>query len=174
MLWASSGGDQVVDVVLGGGHRDRRETQSAVDRHVRAIDHGRQRELVLERRLHDQAALGEPLLHPLEERALTDSRRGPVEAHVIGQHDAGAGGVGEDAERAEIGDEPDLADRPHALDRLQLIERVHRLHRDGQANPGLEPALEPMKRRGLAADGAVVAAVQEADEPEILFVCVRG
>ena len=93
---------------------------------------------------------------------------------MIGKHDAGVRGVGEDAERVEIGDEPDLADRPHALDRLQLIERVHRLHGDGQANPGLEPALEPMKRRGLAADGAVVAAVQEADESEAPFGCVRG
>ena len=115
--------DEVVDVVLRRGRADRREAEAGVDRHVRAVDLRRERELVLERHLEHSAALGQPRLHPLEERALAHGRRLAVEADVVGQHRAGVGRVRQDAERVEVGHEPHLADRPHALDRLQLVER---------------------------------------------------
>jgi hypothetical protein len=73
-------------------------------------------------------------------------------------------------ERVEIGDEPDLAHRAHAGNRLQLVEAVHRLHRDGEPDPGLEPALEAVPRRRLGANRAVVAAPEEADEAETRLV----
>ena len=47
---------------------------------------------------------------------------------------------------------------------------VHRLHRDGQPDPGVYPAGEPVASRGLGAHGAVVAAPEEADEAETRVV----
>src|SRR5207249_4954700 len=72
--------------------------------------------------------------------------------------------------RVEVGNEPDLADRPHPRDGLELVERVHRLHRDGEPDPALEPALEARAGRRLAADGSVVAAPEKTDEAEIRLV----
>jgi hypothetical protein len=155
-----------LDVILRRGHPDRREAEAFVDGPVVAVDPGRERELVLERRLQHRAALCEPRRLPLEERALADRRRLAVERDVIDEDGAARRYVGQDAEGLEVGDEPDLADRPHPFDRLELVERVHRLHPDGEPDPGAQPALEPVPRRGLGADRAVVAAPEEPDEAE--------
>ena len=101
-------------------------------------------------------------LHPLQERALAHRRRHAIELHVVGEHGAGVRRVRQHPERVEIGDKPDLAHRPHAGNRLQLVEAVHRLHRDGEPDPGLEPALEAVPSRRLGANRAVVAAPEES------------
>ena len=161
---------ELVDVVLRRRRRDRREAERRVDRHVPALDARRERELVLERRPQGQPAPREPLLHPLEEGALAHGCRFAVERDVIGEHGAGVRRVREDAKRLEVRHETHLADRAHPLHRLELVERVHRLHRDGQADAGLEPPLQPVPRRRLRAHSAVVAAPEKADEAEIRLV----
>jgi hypothetical protein len=158
---------QLVDVVLRRGHRDRREAERRVDWDIGAVHASRERELVLERGPERESALGEPALHSLQERALADRSRLPVEVHVVGEHGAGARRVWQHTERPAVGQESDLADGPHLRDRLQLVEAAHRLHRDGQADAGPQPVFQPVPRRRLRADRAVVSAPEEPHEAQI-------
>jgi hypothetical protein len=161
---------KLVDVVLRRGHADRREAERRVDRHVRAVHTRRERELVLECSPQNEPALREPRLHALQEAALAHRRGLAVEPDVVREHRPRVRRIGKDAERVEIGHEPDLTHRPHAFDGLQLVERAHRLHGDGEPDPALEPTLEPAARRRLPTHRAVVAAPEEADEAEARLV----
>ena len=82
--------------------------------------------------------------------------------------------VGEHAEGIEVRDEPDLADGPHPRDRLQLVEPAHRLHRDREPDPRLEPSFQAVPAGRLRAHRAVVAAPEEPDEPQSCFVGPGG
>src|SRR6266545_979740 len=161
--------EQGVHVRLRRGHPDRREAEARVDWRELPVALARERELVLERRL-ESAALREPIAHAPEEGPRTLGRRLAVQPDQIDEDRAGARCVGEDAERLQVRNEPDLADRAHSLDGLELVEPVHCLHRDGQPDPALEPALEAVHAARLAAHGAVVAAPEEADEADSRLV----
>ena len=160
---------QVVDVVLRRGGADRREAEPRVDRDEPSVDPGRERELVLECDLEPLAALGQTVFHPLQERALA-CRGIAVELHVVDEHGAHPRRVRKNAKRVRVGNEPDLTDRPHAFDRLELVERVHRLHRDGQPDPALDPGVETVHGARLRAHRPVVPAPEEADEAEARLV----
>jgi hypothetical protein len=161
---------ELVYVVLRRRRADRREAKAGVDRHELPVDDDCKRELVLECDLELRAALGELRLHPLQERPLAHRGRLSVELDVVDDHRAGAGRVRKHPKGLGIGHEPDLADRAHPVDRLELIERVHGLHRHRQADAAPDAALQPAQGARLRADGAVVAAPEEADETEARLV----
>ena len=135
---------------------------------------GGERELVLEGDLERGAALGEALGHAAQEGALVDGRRIAGQRPLVDEHRAGARRVRQHAERGGVGHEADLTDRPHVGHGLQVVEPVHRVHRHRQADAAAHAALEAVTRRGLRANRAVVAAPQEADEPEGLVVRALG
>ena len=93
---------------------------------------------------------------------------------MIREDCAGRGCVREDAERVEIGNEPDLAHGAHPCNRLQMVEPVHRLQRNRQADAAQQAPLQPVPGRRLRADRAVVAAPQEADEADTRLVHLPG
>ena len=163
--------DQLIDVVLRRGHPDRRVAQARIDRPPLAVDELRQRELVLESGTEQRASLGEPRRHPLQEGALAHGGRRAVERHLVGQDGARVRRVRQNAEGLRVGNDPELSDRPHPLDRLELVERVHRLHPERDSDPAAQPLLEPGERGRLHADGAVVSAPEEADEPQVVLAC---
>jgi hypothetical protein len=158
--------DEHVDVLLGGRHPDGREAEARVDRSPFPFLHPGERELVLEPRAQECPAGVEGGLHPLQERSLAHRRRVAVETDLVGEDGSRARRVREDAERGRVGDDAQLAHRSHTLDGLEPVERVHRLHREGDADPAVQACLEPGERGRLGADGAVVAAPQEADEQQ--------
>ncbi len=161
---------ELVEIVLRRGRADGREAQTGVDRDELTVDARRERELVLERYLESQVPLREPLLHPLEERALADRRRRAVQRDVVDEHRARVRRIGEHSERVGIGHETNLADGSHAVDRLQLVEPVHRLHGDGEPDAARDSSLEAVPRARLGADRSVVSTPDEADEAETRLV----
>jgi hypothetical protein len=161
---------EVIGEVLRGGQPDGGEAERPVQRAVPFLVPQRQRELVLERRLEHRAPLvGQTGGHAGEERSRAD-RPGLADQRVHGgEHGAGAGRVGEHDEGRRIGHQPHLAHRSQALHAHQLVERVHRGHADGEADAGLQPALQAVQPARLRADRAVVPAVEEAHEAKALL-----
>ena len=166
-------GDEVVDVVLRRGGPDGREAQRRVDGDVGAVPLGRERELALERRAQRQVVGGQRRLHALQERALADRGGRPLAGEVIGQHRSGVGRVGQDAERVEVGHEPELAHRPQRGDGLQLVECADRLHGHREPDAGAQPSLEAVAPGRLGPHGAVVPAPQEAEEAQAGLIELR-
>src|SRR5262249_58127802 len=69
--------------------------------------------------------------------------------------------------RCRIRREPDLTNRPERALGHELIQHVEGLHRDGEADAGLEIRGKKPGVTGLAADHAIVAAVEEAHELDL-------
>ena len=117
-------GDELVDVVLRRGRADRREAERRVDRHVRAVDLRRERELVLERRraAASPRSASRASMRFRNERWQTGAGSPSSPTWSVSTAPR-VRRVRQHAERLEVGDEPDLADRAHARDRLQLVER---------------------------------------------------
>ena len=159
-----------VHVRLRRGQPDRREAEARVHRDELAVLPRRERELVLEGDFERARPLLEPRRHPLQERAWALRRRLARERDEVDEHRAGPRGVRKHAKRLGVRDEPDLADRSHPLDRLELVEPVHRLHRDGEPDPALDPALDAADRARLGPDRPVVPAPEEAHEAEVRLV----
>ena len=166
-------GDEVIDVVLRRGGPDGREAQRRVDGDVGAVQLGRERELGLERRAQGQVVGGQRRLHALQERALADRGGRPLAGDVVRQHRSGVGRVGQDAERVEVGHEPDLAHRPERGDGLQLVERAYGLHGHREPDAGAQPSLQAVAPGRLGPHGAVVPAPQEAEEAQTGLVELR-
>ena len=119
-------------------HPDRAEAERLVERDVTVLDPHRQRPLRA-RRLPSPAALrrwrgGSSASGSCAGRRPRARRRGVCMSASIGPD---AGRIRQHDERVRIRDQADLADRPHPLDGLKLVQQVHRLHRDGQADPAI-------------------------------------
>ena len=105
--------------------------------------------------------------HPFEEAPRTGVPRRPLERRHVAEQPGGVRRVGQDRERPWIGREPDLADRPERALGHELVQHVERLHGDGEPDTGLEVGGQEPRVAGLAANDAVVAAVEEAHELDL-------
>ena len=164
-------GDQGLDHLRHDGrrrvHPDRREARAVIEGNVLPVLLPGQRELVLEGRLEHEALRGRAPDHPFEEAPRTGVPRRPLERRHVAEQPGGVRRVGQDRERPWIGREPDLADRPERALGHELVQHVERLHGDGEPDTGLEVGGQEPRVAGLAANDAVVAAVEEAHELDL-------
>jgi hypothetical protein len=104
--------------------------------------------------------------HALEESAAIGGIGLAVKRLHVDEDGAGVRGVRGDGEGGRVGHQPDLPDRTHTVDAGQVVEHGEGLHRDREADAGFESLVEVGDAGALAADDAIVVAVEEPHQAE--------